>query len=228
MRFALIDAGFLPSATRQWLLRCSFWRQDRDLRRLFILGVEGGRPEYVSSFPYRRCRGSTQQTILPCPPLPPPHTKQSSSWVVQLQETPRTLSMRHRRVPKQKHHVRTASARRTRRVRGAPTVAVASPNRRIWGFWRGGGGEGDARPRRQMPSESALILFFIRGSSSTGLLYAGLTWRQPSSILPTRTATTWVNTCGKRADFQLRCPGNRDSDTDHLMRSTASFNAILR
>jgi len=115
------------------------------LRRLFILGIEGGRPEYISSLQYRRCRGSTQQTILPCPPLPPPHTKQSSSWAVRLQDTPHTLSIRHGGVPRQKTHVRTASARRTRRVRGAPTVAVASPNRRFWGFWRGGG---------RMPSES--------------------------------------------------------------------------
>ena len=52
------------------------------------------------------------------------------------------------------------------------------------------GGEGDAHPRRQMPSEWALILVFIRGSSSTGLHYVGLKWRLSSSILPTRTATT--------------------------------------
>ena len=123
-------------------------------------------------------------------PPPLPHTKQSSSRVVRLQETPRTTSMRHRGGPWLKQHVRTAFARCTGRIRGAPTVAVASPNRRIWGSCRGEKGEGDARPRQQMPSEWALILFFIRGSSSTALLYAGLTWRPPSSILPSRTATT--------------------------------------
>ena len=133
MRFASKDAVFLSSGTREWLLRCSFRRQKRVLRRLFILEVEGGRPEYISSFPYKRCCGSTQQTVLPCAPLPPPHTKQSSSWVVRLQDTPHTLSIRHGGVPRQKQHVRTASARRTRRARGAPTVAVASPNRRTWG-----------------------------------------------------------------------------------------------
>jgi len=190
MRFASIDAVFLSSATREWLLRCSFGRQEWVLPRRFILVVEGGHLEYISSFPYRRCCGSTQQTILPCPSLPPPHTKQSSSLVFRLQETPRTQSTRHRGLPRQRQHVRTASARRTRQVRGAPAVAVASPNRRIWGFWRGVGGKRDARPRRQMPSEWAFILFFVRGSSSTGLLYVGLTWRPRSSILSTRTVTT--------------------------------------
>ena len=96
-------------------------------------------------------------------PTPPPHTKQSSSWVVRRQETPRTLSMRHRDVPRQKQHVWTASARRTRRVRGAPTVAVASPNRRIWGFWRGGGGRAMLSPAGRCPLSGLSSFFSYEG-----------------------------------------------------------------
>jgi len=91
----------------------------------------------------------------------------------------------------------TVSARRTGRLYGAPLVAIASPNHRFWGFWRGrmmGG-------RCSTPPVDAFGvcfgIFFILGSSSTNPLFVGLRLRKPSSIALMRTATACVRRCRK-------------------------------
>jgi len=84
----------------------------------------------------------------------------------------------------------------------------------------GGGGEGDARPRRQMPSELALILSSYEGHHQRVFFPPG--WHGDHPAPYCRREQHHREFIGaKRANFPLRCPGNRDFDT-------ASFHAQHR